>query len=83
MNDCQSDRQTLGRKVSGGWNVTNTSERKCCRCLTVGDYKLSMRNTIDPTHMYVIEHVRIEISKSTLSRLRDSMVDTMRATALL
>jgi hypothetical protein len=25
--------RTLGRKLSGGWNVTNTSERKCCRCL--------------------------------------------------
>lgn len=83
MNECQSDQRTLGRKVSGGWNVTNTSERKCCRCLTVSDYKLSRKGTIDPTHMYVIEHVRTEISKSTLSRLRDSKVDTMRATAQL
>jgi hypothetical protein len=33
--------------------------------------------------MYVMEHVRIEISKSALSRLRDSKVDAMRATALL
>jgi hypothetical protein len=32
------------------------------------------------THMYVIEHVRMEISKSSLSRLRVSMADTIRAT---
>jgi hypothetical protein len=30
--------------------------------------------------MYVMEHGRIEISKSALSRLRVSMADTMRAT---
>ncbi len=24
---------TFGRKLNGGWKVTNTSERKCCRCL--------------------------------------------------
>jgi hypothetical protein len=30
--------------------------------------------------MYVMEHVRMEISKSGLLRLRDSMADTMRAT---
>ena len=63
--------------------MTNTSERKCCRCLKVSKYKLSVFSFIEPTYMYVIEHVRIEISKSSLSRLRDSMVDTMRATALL
>lgn len=37
--------------------------------------------SVDDTHMYVIEHVRMEISKSPLLRLRDSMPDTMRATA--
>jgi hypothetical protein len=63
--------------------VTNTSERKCCRCLKVSSYKLSVPSFVDHTYMYVIEHVRIEISKSTLLRLRDSMADTMRATALL
>jgi hypothetical protein len=30
--------------------------------------------------MYVMEHVRMEISKSGLLRLRDSMADTTRAT---
>lgn len=35
---------------------------------------------LNKTHMYVMEHVRMEISKEGSVRLRDSRADTIRAT---
>lgn len=72
---------TLGLKIIGAWKVTNTSDRKCCRCLhsPLAQY---YQDKNEMGYMYVMEHVKTVISNSGSVLFLDNTSDTSRATGI-